>query len=236
MSGGNHSQAEVARQVSRERARPAIQPVRFHPVVGEPVVYNDGDSLVEFADRLQAVGATAEETIHAMTAATAAFEKWRDAKPAPSGRREIFESPTWKREGTDAYFAEAKAAGYPEIDRRTGEAYRLILPEPPERAKPEPGKPIRNAMRVLVRAYLPHVADLTEGDHGPDMDLVYGFEWWSDRKSDTRFPRLGDIVLCPPTPRGPQVPFEARVTSIDQVACRAKYTGPVKNIIGIKEG
>lgn len=237
MSGGNHSQAEVARQVSRERTRPVVEPVRFDPQKGAPIIYRSGDSLIEFADKLEKADATAEEFEHVMGAAIEAYDRWRDAggvgAPAvPRGKREVFESPTWKREGTQAYFTEAKAAGYPEIDRRTGEAYRLVLPEPP--VKPAT-KAERKTLRVLVRAHLPHVAELTSGEHGPKVNMVYGFDWWTDRKSDTRFPQVGDKVLCPPTPRGPQVPFEASVMSINQATCNAKYSGPVKNIIKIIE-
>lgn len=107
--------------------------------------------------------------------------------------REIFESPTWKREGTQAYLTEAREAGFTEYDASTGQAFRYVGPEPQAAPQPEQG-PSNNGQRVLVRVNMPHVEELTDGEHGPEMELVYRWEGAEPLS-------VGDLVVCPRSPR-----------------------------------
>lgn len=74
--------------------------------------------------------------------------------------------------------------------------------------------------RVVVQAYLPHLKNYFDGQIDPLRDLVYS--WPGGPLA------VGDIVLCPQTPRGPG-PFEALVVSLD--GADHPYKGPVKSII-----
>lgn len=76
---------------------------------------------------------------------------------------------------------------------------------------------------MLVKCYLSHVDEITDGALGPWMNLTY--EWpFAGRQLE-----VGDIVLCPPTPQGPQHPHEGIVVSTDQ----DHYSGPVKPLLGL---
>ena len=78
--------------------------------------------------------------------------------------------------------------------------------------------------RVLVKCYLSHVDEITDGALGPWMNLTY--EWpFAGRQLE-----VGDIVLCPPTPQGPQHPHEGVVVSTDQ---EHRYSGPVKPLLAL---
>jgi hypothetical protein len=72
--------------------------------------------------------------------------------------------------------------------------------------------------RIVVQAYLPQVATF---GHDGNRDLVYQWPGGDSLK-------VGDIVLCPKTPRG-RDDFEAMVVSLD--ASNHPYKGPVKSII-----
>lgn len=75
--------------------------------------------------------------------------------------------------------------------------------------------------RILVEAYLPHVADY---GHDPNVSLVYS--WPGGPLA------VGDLVKCPPTPLGGST-FTGIVTSLD--ASGHPYKGPVKALLG-KDG
>ena len=81
--------------------------------------------------------------------------------------------------------------------------------------------------RVLVKCYLSHVDEITDGALGPWMNLTY--EWpFAGRQLE-----VGDIVLCPPTPQGPQHPHEGVVVSTDQEQLINRYGGPVKPLLAL---
>lgn len=116
--------------------------------------------------------------------------------------QDVFESPTWRRPGTEQYFAEAREAGYHGVNKSTGEAYRVpeMKPAKPEgrewfepRVDLEPG-----AELLMVKAYMPHVDALTDGARGPKLELPYALSGACLTK-----PLYGDIVLLPPSEHGP---------------------------------
>jgi hypothetical protein len=72
--------------------------------------------------------------------------------------------------------------------------------------------------RIIVQAYLPHMAEY--GLH-PMRDLVY-----VNGTGEQLI--VGDIVLCPPTPKRRST-FEAIVVSLD--GSQHPYKGPCKSII-----
>lgn len=160
---------------------------------------------------------------------------------------ETFESPTWKRPGTESYFREAQAAGYYGVDEATGEAYRVVDPAD-QRLKPkptttpavEPGsltwedvdheQAVLGPARVLVRANLPHIDEMSDGALGPIVDLAYE---WAPADPGV-YIRPGHVVWCPATPSGPQVPFPAVVVTVDPN--KIAYKGPVKKILDFHGG
>jgi len=157
-------------------------------------------------------------------------QKEKDMAKAPI-QREVFESPTWKREGTESYFEEARAAGFLGVDPISGEAYRVIKPEPEEEefvpegtddVVPNDGVP----QYVTVRAYLSYVDEATEGEKGPWMFMNYGLGPLVGRV------KVGDVVLCPPTPGQPGA-FPARVVDTNQASVLGRYSGPVKTILSL---
>lgn len=160
---------------------------------------------------------------------------------------ETFESPTWKRPGTESYFREAQAAGYYGVDEATGEAYRVVDPAD-QRLKPEPAttpavepgsltwedveheQAVLGPVNVLVRANLPHIDEMSDGALGPIVDLAYE---WAPADPGV-YIRPGHVVWCPATPSGPQEPFPAVVVTVDPD--KIAYKGPVKRIIDFYRG
>lgn len=116
--------------------------------------------------------------------------------------QDIFESPTWRRPGTEQYFAEAREAGYHGVNKTTGEAYRLPETKPAEPEEHEWFEPRvdldEGAELVMVKAYMPHVDALTDGARGPKLLLPYALSAACLTK-----PLYGDIVLLPPSDHGP---------------------------------
>lgn len=156
-------------------------------------------------------------------------QKENDMAKAPI-QREVFESPTWKREGTESYFEEARAAGFLGVDPITGEAYRVVKPEEPEDEDPasmfDEEAPVNDGLPqyVTVRAYLSHVDEMTDGAKGPWMFMNYQLA-----PHLVGGVKVGDVVLCPPTP-GTNGAFPARVVDTNQASVLARYSGQVKTI------
>lgn len=144
--------------------------------------------------------------------------------------REIFESPTWKREGTQAYLTEAREAGFTEYDASTGQAFRYVGPEPEAAPQPEQ-EPRNNGQRVLVRVNMPHVKELTDGERGPEMELVY--LWEGDEPLG-----VGDLVVCPRSPRDRDYGLKVgQVIEVDQEKVSRRWAKKTRGLLAaLREG
>jgi len=181
------------------------------------------EELVRMVREIRAAYASsaiaAEEAADAMEAAGIAMRE-----------REIFESPTWKREGTQAYLTEAREAGFTEYDASTGQAFRYVGQEPGAAPQPEQG-PSNNGQRVLVRVNMPHVEELTDGEYGPEMELVY--LWEGDEPL-----AVGDLVVCPRSPRDRDYGLKVgQVIEVDQEKVSRRWAKKTRGLLAaLREG